>query len=359
MKLIKLSIIALLLLNMAFADWKPVYKKVAPSIPVIVEKGICSGALIRSNLILTAAHCVWHFRKVSVTWEDDLGTYEEADIVAIDYRHDLALIKLRRPSGRKVLKLSPRGRSYSAGEEIATVGHPTVGAGAFQQFIFDEDFTYVLSAGVISKVTDSEYVTDLSLSPGNSGGPVFNKKGEIIAVATAKRIDRFVGNVGKLSRVGLIHELIDEYDDSSKQRLPSALAQSDFNLKLDFTSHTFVTKLQQDLGLDTHDDFFTFGFEWDIADRFKIAYAKDVSAKMDFYSFGFGWNFHHYYGNTTYMRLTPMFDFVKYKLGGVEKHANSWGLAARFNGFPMTFKLNYLNMYESTQWIFAVQIPMF
>ena len=42
---------------------------------------------------------------------------------------------------------------------------------------------WVLSTGIISQVGTTFLQTDAALNPGNSGGPSFNEKGEIIGIA--------------------------------------------------------------------------------------------------------------------------------------------------------------------------------
>ena len=94
--------------------------------------------------------------------------------------HDLALLKLDEGTAQlRTLTLSTE--SLRAGEPITAIGYPRVGGD-----------TLTLTTGrysgtaVINGVTWIK--TDTPLAPGNSGGPVFNDRQEVIGVATALRI---------------------------------------------------------------------------------------------------------------------------------------------------------------------------
>ena len=51
------------------------------------------------------------------------------------------------------------------------------------------ELTGALSTGVVSQVGENYFTTTAPLNPGNSGGPVFDKQGRVMGIATSKRID--------------------------------------------------------------------------------------------------------------------------------------------------------------------------
>ena len=63
--------------------------------------------------------------------------------------------------------------SVSFGEEVMTLGYP-LGMDSLK-----------LTVGIISGRQDSLFQTDAPLNPGNSGGPMMNKQGEVIGINVA------------------------------------------------------------------------------------------------------------------------------------------------------------------------------
>lgn len=95
-------------------------------------------------------------------------------IYATDIKNDLAILKL----SDKVIPILPLANSDNVqpGETVYVVGNP-------------RRFEGTLSKGIVSAVrTDGKTKSiqiDASISPGSSGGPVLNSKGEVIGVATS------------------------------------------------------------------------------------------------------------------------------------------------------------------------------
>jgi serine protease Do len=168
-------------------DWKTVYSSKIQSIAILIHNGgLCAGSLIAPDRILTAAHCVRELKDVSVQWSDSTEQ-DQAEVEALAFESDLALLKLKKPSKRAVIPILQDDELAKAGEEVIAIGHP-LGIKYFSKSGLDSDLNYVLSRGIISKINPTSIITDLSLSPGNSGGPVINKRGEIIGVVSKKAI---------------------------------------------------------------------------------------------------------------------------------------------------------------------------
>ncbi len=139
-----------------------------------------SGVVIRQDgLILTAAHVVESANIISVKFHD--GQVVEADILSIVPAADLALLKLRTvPKGLKVAKT---GDSQLAriGSQIMVIGAPL-------------GLEHSVSIGHISgkkpgnRLLNGEQVgliqTDAAINHGNSGGPMFNLKGELVGIVS-------------------------------------------------------------------------------------------------------------------------------------------------------------------------------
>ncbi|UTW60704.1 trypsin-like peptidase domain-containing protein [bacterium SCSIO 12741] len=186
--------------SLSAQDLVALYEKVDPAVVVIYTEGkealgggsrlnqvsaqgLGSGVLIDSEkgLIMTAAHVVQGADKVQV--EFVTGESIPATIVRSVPHSDVALIKLDwKPF--KAVKAVPLGNSENVkvGEDIFIIGAPM-------------GLEHSLSRGVISgrhyvnRVTGSGkklefFQTDASINQGNSGGPMFNMKGEVIGLVS-------------------------------------------------------------------------------------------------------------------------------------------------------------------------------
>jgi serine protease Do len=136
--------------------------------------GMGSGFLISSDgLILTTAHVVAHADNLVVKLTDHREF--NASVLSVDAQSDIALIKIE-ATKLTALKLGDSSR-VRVGEQVLTIGSP---------YGFDNTVT----AGVVSATphalpdgTDVPFIqTDVAVTPDNSGGPVFNRAGEVIGI---------------------------------------------------------------------------------------------------------------------------------------------------------------------------------
>jgi serine protease Do len=143
--------------------------------------GLGSGVLVTGDVVLTASHVVANAEEIMVQF------YDGETLPARTFRHareaDVALIRLsQKPSKAKVAVV---GNSDEAriGDEVFVVGAPL-------------GLPYSLSRGVISGrhaepnlYYDGNllefFQTDAAINTGNSGGPMFNYKGEVIGVVSS------------------------------------------------------------------------------------------------------------------------------------------------------------------------------
>ncbi len=148
------------------------------------QKSICSGAFIDDQGdILTARHCTEGSSEIEVQTSDN-QTYK-AVLVAESRLHDLAIVQIDRLN-TPYFRLAS---SITRGETMFTRGSPL-------------GITDTLSKGIIAKIAGDAVLVDCSFLPGNSGGPVFNEKEELIGVVTAV----FVVNMG-LTHLGMAQSL--------------------------------------------------------------------------------------------------------------------------------------------------------
>lgn len=106
-------------------------------------------------------------------------------VIAVDRKRDLALIQLDRiPDGAKAIELAPA--SIGPGEQVESVGNPG-----------STDALWVYTSGTVRSVYQKQFrtgagehnfkvvETQAPINSGDSGGPVLNSKGQLVAVAQA------------------------------------------------------------------------------------------------------------------------------------------------------------------------------
>ncbi len=101
------------------------------------------------------------------------GTWAGAEVVAQHQYLDLLLLWLPRESGHGDFSQPVANTSdVTQGENIFVIGHP-------------EGLRFSLSTGVISRTDQRTIQMTAAASPGNSGGPVFDDKGNLVAIVTS------------------------------------------------------------------------------------------------------------------------------------------------------------------------------
>ena len=99
------------------------------------------------------------------------GVWSTADVIAVAPPLDLALLWVPRHSGHGDF-VQPIANPTD-GEPIFVIGHP-------------EGLKYTLSTGLVSGLRDQLIQISAAISPGNSGGPVYDNHGNLIGIVSAK-----------------------------------------------------------------------------------------------------------------------------------------------------------------------------
>lgn len=138
------------------------------------SQSLGSGFIISADgYILTNAHVVDAADEITVKLTDKREF--KAKIIGADRRTDVALIKIE-AAGLPLLKFGDPGK-LKVGEWVVAIGSP---------FGFDNSVT----AGIVSakgrSLPQENFVpfiqTDVAVNPGNSGGPLFNLRGEVVGM---------------------------------------------------------------------------------------------------------------------------------------------------------------------------------
>ena len=142
-----------------------------------------AGVLLQANadgyLLVAARHVVdgaaWNSAKSTSRALIAMasGTWGAGDVIAHHKYLDLALLWIPRESGQGTFaEPLASTASVSEGEPVFVIGHP-------------EGLRFTLSTGIISRMENSTIQMSAPVSPGNSGGPVFDDRGELIAIVTS------------------------------------------------------------------------------------------------------------------------------------------------------------------------------
>lgn len=149
-------------------------------------KGSGSGFIVdKKGYIVTNAHVVANRNKKTVTTLFNDGSQEEAQVLWEDSSLDLAILKVKEGKNLPSVDLGDSDK-IAIGEPAIAIGNP-----------LGLDLQRSVTKGIISGLNRSvgsgegTYIdgliqTDASINEGNSGGPLFNSRGQVIGINTAK-----------------------------------------------------------------------------------------------------------------------------------------------------------------------------
>ena len=143
-----------------------------------------SGFVIdKAGYIVTNHHVIANATRVRVVFSD--GRKLEAKIIGKDRRADLAVLKVE---PKKPLAALPWGNSDNArvGQDVIAIGNPFGLSSTVTKGIISARSRFLPNMGRISASGFVDFLqTDAAINKGNSGGPLFNLKGEVIGINTA------------------------------------------------------------------------------------------------------------------------------------------------------------------------------
>ncbi len=136
--------------------------------------GIGSGFFVKPNLIATNYHVIEGAAKGTAKLVGKSTTYNIEGVTATDKQNDLVLLKVT-AYGIKPLSLGDSDK-VRIGETVYVAGNPKGLEGTF---------SYGIISSRRNKLTKERLQMTVPISPGSSGGPVLNKKGEVVGVSVA------------------------------------------------------------------------------------------------------------------------------------------------------------------------------
>jgi hypothetical protein len=161
---------------------KQVIDRVLPSVVLISAQdengevvGLGSGFFIQPGLIATNLHVFTRASQATVKLLGDGKSYKVTQVVGIDMRRDLCVVRVDNVS-TPPLSLGPPA-TISLGDDVIVIGNPLGLEGT-------------VSRGIVSGLREEEGLVqiDAAISPGSSGGPVINSKGQVIGVAVSSLV---------------------------------------------------------------------------------------------------------------------------------------------------------------------------
>lgn len=166
------------------------YKKINPAIVCVdsqLSNGISCGTgciIDKSGIILTSAHVVDSGENVLITMFNGQN-YEAVVLKRFGENQDFVLLKINTNLKLKTVKLG-NSEKIKVGQRVLAIGNPF-------------GFNGTLTQGIISRIdyVKNRIQTDAAINPGSSGGPLLNKKGEIIGINQAiYNPDNNISNIG-------------------------------------------------------------------------------------------------------------------------------------------------------------------
>jgi hypothetical protein len=149
-------------------------RAMASVVSLRTEAGSGSGFFLSPDTIITNEHVVAGHSTVTVRSHD--GVERSGRVVVRQPSVDLATVKLSPPIPQQAL---PVGRltDVRVGQEVLAIGSPLG---------IENTVTRGIVSGIRRVGTVTLLQTDAAVNPGNSGGPLLNRQGEVVGITTLK-----------------------------------------------------------------------------------------------------------------------------------------------------------------------------
>jgi S1-C subfamily serine protease len=181
------------------------YRVIQPSLVLIqtqftdangaAEDGIGSGVIIDDRGdILTSLHVVANADEIQLTFAD--GTEASAQIAASQPENDIAVLRASRLPEQLIPATLGNPNAMHVGDEVFAVGHPLGLYGSMSTGVISGfDRSFQPSNG--SQQLQGLIQIDAAVNPGNSGGPLLNRYGQVVGIVTGlvnpTKQDVFIG----------------------------------------------------------------------------------------------------------------------------------------------------------------------
>lgn len=160
------------------------------AVTIKVTDGHGSGCIVSPDgYVITNYHVIKEDTANEITLLTDKGQKLKAFWVRSNIDYDLALLKISDPGKYLYLMATDSIHNVTIGEPVYAIGTP-----------LDLAFGQSLTKGIVSGVRKKEgkyfIQSDVSVNHGNSGGPLIDKKGELLGLIDSKIIGEDVQGLG-------------------------------------------------------------------------------------------------------------------------------------------------------------------
>ena len=174
--------------------------------PSLAQEWSGTGFALNNGYIVTNHHVIENAKSISIQGiKGDFTSKYNATVIATDRYNDLALLQIsdKNFNGFGAIPYNVKTSVSEVGEEVFVLGYPLTST------MGDE---IKLTTGVISSKTGfqgdvSLYQISAPIQPGNSGGPLFDNKGNLIGIVSAKH--KGAENVGYAIKTSYLKNLIE------------------------------------------------------------------------------------------------------------------------------------------------------
>lgn len=145
-----------------------------------------SGIIVSADgYILTNTHVIDEGTRATVQLYD--GSTYDAKLVGADSQSDVAILKIEKAGLQPAVFAS--SKDIRVGDTVCAIGNP-----------LSPDYSLTMTSGIISATSrEVSYngavmnllQTDTSINEGNSGGPLFNERGQVIGITNMKIVSSF------------------------------------------------------------------------------------------------------------------------------------------------------------------------
>ena len=172
-------ILGLIPVSIASEDISSLVKQVMPGVVLIQtydsngnELGQGSGFIIsKDGDVVTCYHVMRGYSTAKVTTADE-KKFQVRNVTALNKSDDLARISLS-AADYNFTNLSLNTTTPDVGQEIVAIGGPL-------------GLEKTVSQGIVSAIRNNTIQITAPISPGSSGGPVFNMRGEVIGIVSSQ-----------------------------------------------------------------------------------------------------------------------------------------------------------------------------
>ncbi len=166
-------------------------KLASPTLFVKMKEGLCSGVHIGNGIVITAAHCNMKIQTVKT----DKGEVFPVEVLWSAPPYDVALLQMQGDGNKFPQSAELSCRVPPIGEEITVEGNPlgfefTKVSGKVMSSLYVEGMMKSklkkLMPGEDDDVVLKQMIlVNVTVVPGNSGGPVYDKQGRVVGIANA------------------------------------------------------------------------------------------------------------------------------------------------------------------------------